>query len=404
MKTDDPPTLLRDLRRLADLDVRDEQLRSELRALLLERARPRPVEDRRRRWHVQPRLSLAVGLAGAAIAAVIAVFGLVGTSGTASADAVLRRAAAVRFAPEQAVHLDYNVQRTLNGRPSTGTGDVWVETDANGTPTLVAETVSLRGTPSAAAQLVERAIETPAGVYAYHANDNAIEIPSHAVGPPETPTVPLPAFLLNGATVAQRLQQLGADAQGGARLLGQQTLDGFTVDAIQVVGWPDSGLRPIFYFDALTHLLRGFDVTDNAESWQVRFVSEQTTRADAVPSSTFKLNAPANAKVQLTGPAVDVLARLCPTNNLKLLLAQGQTLLTACRSTTPGLTEDALVTALAESSKTDIDAALAAGQITQAQAAQALATLQTQLRAFVTASQPAPGTGPEKTATTPGGK
>jgi hypothetical protein len=270
----------------------------------------------------------------------------------------------------------------------------------------VAETITLRATPSAAAQLVERAVETPAGVYAYHADDNAIEIPSHAAGPPRGPTVPLPAFLLNGATVAQRLQQF-ADAQGGARLLGQRTLDGVTVDAIQVDGWPDPESKPIFYFDAQTHLLRGFDVTNtdpsHAESWQVRFASEQTTRADAVPSSTFKLNAPADAKVQPTGPAPDVLARLCPAN-LKLFLIQGKTLLTACQSTTPGLTEDALVTALAGSSKTDIDAAVAAGQITQAQAAQAFATLQTQLRAFVTASQPAPGSGPAGTATTKGGK
>jgi hypothetical protein len=342
---------------------------------------------------------------------VVAVFGLAGTAGPASAEAVLRRAGAVRFAPEQAVHLVYSVEQTFNGGTSTGIGDVWVETDANGTPTLVAETLSRRTLPSAPARLVERDIETPAGVYTYDADRNTIEISSDTVSSLSLhSTVPLPAFLFNGATVAHLLQQLGTAAQGGARLLGQRTLDGFTVDAVQVDGWPNGGSkRTIFYFDAQSHLLRGFDVTTtdpsyDAASWQVRLASEQTTRADATPSSTFKLNAPADAKLQAPGPSQDVLARLCPAN-LKLIFAQGESLLTACRSTTPGLTEDALVTALAGSVKTDLDAAVAAGQITQAQAAQALATQQTQLRAFVTTSQPSAGTGlSKKPPTTSGGK
>jgi hypothetical protein len=411
MKNDAPPTLLRDLRQFVDFDERDEQLRNELRALLLERARPLGVPKGRQRWPLRLRLGFAVALAGAAIAAAVAVLGLAGTAGTASAETVLRHAAAVRFAADEAVHLDYSVQVTLSARTSSGTGDVWVETDANGTPTLVAETLSLRKLPSAPPQLVERAIETPAGVYTYAAGHNAIEIPSHTVSslPPQSPTVPLPAFLFNGATVAQRLQQLGAGAQGGARLLGQRTLDGFTVDAIQVDGWPNGdSLRTIFYFDAQSHLLRGFDVANtdasyDAASWQVRLASEQTTRADSVPSSTFKLNAPADAWVQTAGSAGDVLARLCPAN-LKPLLIQGQSLLTACRSTTPGLTEDALVAALSGSSKTDLDSAVAAGQITPDQAAQALASQQTQLRAFVTGSRPAADAGSTGTATTSGGK
>jgi hypothetical protein len=412
MKTDNPPTLLRELRRLADLDERDERLRSELRALLLERARPRPVQERRprRRWQLRPRLSLAVGLAAAAIAAVVAVFGLAGTAGRASAEAVLRRAGAVRFGPDQAVHLVYSAQQTANGETSAGSGDVWVETDANGTPILVAESFSRRTPPSAPARLVERAIETPAGVYTYDAEHNTIVIPSQKASSlsPHSPTVPLPAFLFNGATVAHLLQQLGTAAQGGARLLGQRTLDGVAVDAVQVDGWPDGGSRVIFYFDTESHLLRGFDVTStdpssDAASWQARLASEQTTPAEATPPSTFKLNAPADANVQPPGPGSDVLARLCPTN-LKLFLVQGQSLLTACRSKTPGLTEDALVAALVASIKTDLDAAVAAGVITQAQAAHALVTQQTQLRAFVTTSGPPPAPGQQKTATTSAGK
>jgi hypothetical protein len=164
----------------------------------------------------------------------------------------------------------------------------------------------------------------------------------------------------------------------------------------------------IFYFDTESHLLRGFDVTNtdpssDAASWQARLASEQTTPADATPPSTFKLNAPANASIQPPDPDSDVLARLCPAN-LKLFILQGKSLLTACQSKTPGLTEDALVAALAASIKTDLDAAVAAGVITQAQAAQALATQQTQLRAFVTASGPPPAPAGQKTATTSGGK
>ncbi len=189
----------------------------------------------------------------------------------------------------------------------------------------------------------------------------------------------------------------------GARLLGQRTLDGSTVDAVQVDGWPDGGSSVIFYFDTDSHLLRGFDVTNtdpssDAASWQARLASERTMPADATPPSTFKLNAPANANVQPPGPDSDVLTRLCPAN-LKLFIIRGESLLTACQSKTPGLTEDALVAALAASIKTDLDAAVAAGVITQAQAAQALATQQTQLRTFVTTSGPPPAPAQQKTAT-----
>jgi len=405
MKSETTPTLLRELRQLAELDQRDEQLRDNLRALVLERASSPSVPEPRRWSSARPRLGLAAAFAAAAIGAAVTFFGLVGGAGRASAEVVLRHAAAIRFAPNQAVHLVYNVEMTLDGRTSSGTGDVWVQADANGAPSQVAETLALRKVPAAPEQLVERDIETPAGVYTYDASHNAIEIPTQTAGslPPQAPTVPLPAYLFDGATVAERLQQLAAGAQGGARLAGQQTIDGVAVDAIEVERWPNGRtLRTTFYFDADSHLLRGFDIestdpTYDAASWQVRLASHETD-ANPLPASTFTLNAPADAWVQAPGPAKDALVRLCPAN-LKLALAQGESLLAACKAATPGLREDELVAALSGTTEADLDAAVKAGQITPAQATQAFTAEQSQLRDFVTGNRPIVSGAPKTTTT-----
>jgi hypothetical protein len=87
--------------------------------------------------------------------------------------------------------------------------------------------------------------------------------------------------------------------------------------------------------------------------------------------------------VQVPPFAMDAVASLCPPG-IKPLLVQGESLLDVCRSTTPGLTEDALLSALSGSAKADLDAAVAAGQITGAQADQALVAQRAQLREFVT--------------------
>jgi hypothetical protein len=390
-------TLLRDLRGLSALDERDARLHDELRALLIEQAQTsaEPVTAhlprRPRRW---PRLSVAAAVAGAAAVATLTVVAVYGGAGPASAQTVLRKAAAVRFAADQAIHLDYSVQLTRDGRNASGSGDVWVKTDAAGQPTDVAETFSLSKIASAPLQLVERDIETPAGVYIYHATDNAIEILHQRVSslPTQSPTVPLPGFLFNGATVAQLLQQLSRGPTGGARLVGQTTIDGYSVDVVQVDNWPDGGTRTIFYFDANDHLLRGFDFSntdpshDNG-SGRVRLTSTTQTSAATMPASTFQLNAPADASVQPPGVDGTVLARLCAAN-LKQLLLQGQTLLQACTAATPGLTEQALITALLGSTQADLDAAVAAGQITRDQAARALAAEQAQLHDFITQTAP----------------
>lgn len=405
MNDDRQTTLLRDLRGLSALDERDERLHDEVRSLLIEQAQTsaEPVTARlprrSRRW---PRLGVAAAVAGAAAVATVTVLAVYGGTGPASAQTVLRKAAAVHFAADQAIHLDYSVQLTRGGSNASGSGDVWVKTDAAGQPTDVAETFSLSKSASAPPQLVERDIETSSGAYIYHATDNAIEILHQRVSslPTQSPTVRVPGFLFNGATVAQVLQQLSRGSTGGARLVGQTTIDGHSVDAVQVDNWPDPGTRTIFYFDANDHLLRGFDFSntdpshDNG-SGRVRLTSTTQTSVATVPASTFQLNAAADASVQAPEPDNTVLARLCPGNLKQLLLQRGQTLLQACTAATPGLTEQALITALLGSTQADLDAAVAAGQITRDQAARALAAEQAQLHDFITQTAPkGPGSTP----------
>src|SRR5262249_42203643 len=111
------------------------------------------------------------------------------------------------------------------------------------------------------------------------------------------------------------------------------------------------------------------------------------TSAASTPASTFQLNAPADATVQLPGVEGTVLARLCAAN-LKQLLLQGKTVLQACSGTTRGLTEQALMTALLAATRADLNIAVAARQITRDQAARALAAEQAQLHEFITQSAP----------------
>jgi hypothetical protein len=393
MMTNGPSTLFVDLRSLVELDERDSELNAALRAQLVDRAHQHDTDElRSSRRRVRPRWRTAAALAAAVVAAAAVSVSLVGGAGKASAQAVLRRAAAVRFGADQGLHFLYSVDVTRAGRSSAGTGDVWVETDGAGVPTQVAETLRLSKEASDPPLLVTRDVQTPAGVYSYDTGDNAILVPSSDDpnwSGRQAPTVPLPAFLFNGATVAQRLQELAAGAEGGAQLVGRQTLDGVPVDVVEVDGWPNGdALRTSFYFDAQSHVLRGFDVvgTDpshDTASWRVRLVSNATTSSESVPAGTFTLGAPTDAWVQVPPFAMDAVASLCPPG-IKPLLVQGESLLDVCRSTTPGLTEDALLSALSGSAKADLDAAVAAGQITGAQADQALVAQRAQLREFVT--------------------
>ena len=73
------------------------------------------------------------------------------------------------------------------------------------------------------------------------------------------------------------------------------------------------------------------------------------------------------------------------TVTAKSLLRSGQSLLAACQATAPGVTAANLVAALAASDKAALDAAVAAGVLTPAQAASYLSQVQNQLTTWVTA-------------------
>jgi hypothetical protein len=398
MKIDQPTPLLRDLLDLSEPDARDEQLRAAVRErLIAQAAQATPAVQLRPRRRARSRLGLAAALAATLAAALALGVAFLGGAGGASAQTVLRRAAAVRLGADQGADFSYSVQRTLSDRTTAGSAEVWIETGSDGTPTRVAETLVIAKDPAGPPVLANRHIETRAGTYSYDQDQNTISVSSGddlSWSTRATPTVPLPAYLFNGATVAQGLQELGQSGQAGVRLLGQQTVDGVTVDAVQVDGWPDGGsLRATFYFDADSHLLRGFDVvnteaSDNAPSYQVRLTRTETMAAAAVPAGTFTLNAPAGALVEPPPPDTDALSRLCPEfGNGKELLAQGETVLQICQASNPGMTEDELVAALLASPKADLDAAVAAGQITAAQAAVGIAAEKAELEQFVTTSK-----------------
>jgi hypothetical protein len=140
--------------------------------------------------------------------------------------------------------------------------------------------------------------------------------------------------------VAQSLSTLAHVSPRHVRLLPQQSLDGVTVDVIEVDGWTDApAQRTIFYFDANSYVLRGFDATSLDPSypmptWQARLTSETAMAASAVPPQTFALDAPAIATVaplDLGGPAFSTFAAtvtaIChSTVNAKSLLCSGQSL------------------------------------------------------------------------------
>jgi hypothetical protein len=170
-------------------------------------------------------------------------------------------------------------------------------------------------------------------------------------------------------------------------------IDGVTVDAIQVDGWPNgASIASTLYFDAGTHLLRGFDShgTDpsyDSPVWSVRLAQETSGPRATAPADAFPLDAPPSAQVDPPPPAAGALPRLCGRQP-KLLLASGQTLLDACRTGHRGLTQDALQNALIGTAAQDLAAAVKAGAITRTQADAALQAQRTQIIQMLTGARP----------------
>ncbi len=135
------------------------------------------------------------------------------------------------------------------------------------------------------------------------------------------------------------------------------------------------------------------DPTYPTPAWQARLRSYETMAATVVPPHTFTLDAPATASIapfDLGGPAFSTFAAAvtatCHSSvNVKLLaFRSGQSLLTACQVTAPGMTAADLVAALSAPDKAALDAAVAAGVLTPAQAVNYLTKLQTWFTTWIT--------------------
>lgn len=359
--------------------------------------RPSPVMRGRRLARTR-----LVPLAAALLLALSGVAGYLRlqTPATASAQVILHRAAAVlRLAPDQVAHATYSVAVSAASSAKgagglTGTADVWVQADASGVPTRSAQTLT-----TAKAGTYSRFIQIGSHSYAYNPElrgDNVIVLD----GTRGRPSWLLPADVFDGASVTQQLSALAAQSPQRVQLLPQQTLDGHAVDVIEVDGWINRpAQRTIFYFDAQSYALRGFDASSLDPSyamptWQARLLSATSLPAAAVPPGTFTLNAPATAQVarpDLGDPAafqtlLAAYASACHSGadtNLKALLRYSQSLLAACQASAPGMTEDNLVAALAAPGQASLDAAVAAGQLTPAQSAASLAALQAWLSTWL---------------------
>jgi hypothetical protein len=404
-------TVLEDLRELGEPDARDERFRETLAEILLVSAltskrrldhQPSNPTDRRRSG--LPRSAASRGRRFGAVAVpalAIAVFVLVvslpfGGHGGASAEMLLRRAAAITFEPNQARHLVYDVTMTLAGHVATGTGEIWIATDAAGKAVRATETLRLTKSAAAPQMVVERDQQTALGTYTYDGTHNTIVIPSRndpGWSARSTPTLPLPVYLLDGATVAQRVADFAAQGAAHVRLLPERMIDGVTVDPVRVDGWPNgASIATTLYFDAGTHLLRGFDSHGSDPSydspvWRVRLSDQTSAPRATAPADAFPLDAPPSAQVQPPPPAIGALPRLCG-DQPKLLLASGRPLLDACHRQHPGLTEDALVNALVGNAPQDLAAAVKAGAITRSQADAALGAQRTQVIAMLTSNRP----------------
>lgn len=393
------PSVLEALGALGEPDTRDERFRAELAAVLLarassdqERLRTRPPVSRRRERRVRPAAALATLLVAVVLVAGFVVAG----HRSASAEALLRRVAAVAFAPNQARHLVYEVTMTLSGRVTKGTGEIWIATGAAGKPPEVSDTLRLAKARSAPPLVVERDTQTRLGTYTYDATHNAIIVPSRndpSWSTRESSTLPLPLYLFDGTTAAQRLADFASRGAARVRLLSKRTVDGVTVDAVRADGWPNGdAIRTTFYFDADTHLLRGFDsqgvnASSNSPVWHVRLVRQSEGPRDAAPKDVFALSAPPSAQVQPPPPAMAALMQLC-RSELKPLLSRGETLTDACRAANSGVSQDALMRALVGSARQDLAAAVAARAITPSQARAALQAQRTQIITTISAHRP----------------
>jgi hypothetical protein len=203
----------------------------------------------------------------------------------------------------------------------------------------------------------------------------------------------VPPEIFSGVSVAQDLRAIAAQSPQRVQALAPQTIHGQQVDVVQVTGWANRpAQQSTFYFDSQSFVLRGFRLASTDPSytnptWQAWLVTDDSLAASAVPVHTFTLNAPVGARAEFRGgPTLATFAAACHAAAVTKGQFQSgkQTPLAICQATSPGMTADALATALIAPERAQFDAALAAGQITPAQESDSLAVLHRQLSAWVT--------------------
>jgi hypothetical protein len=390
-----------DLRSLEDkltqraTNEREQPFKDELRQRLLNTAAAMPhTPPRRRSLRIggylssprRARIALAtVTVAALALTGVLSLTSLTSQGplsgpGSASAQIILHRVAATTLAPGQAAHFAYTITLTAS-KPTinaSGTIDLWYEITADGASRSL-QTLTLSKAPGLPAQLYGRYLQLGDQLYAYDAERNLILLPSERN---DISVIVLPNAAFDGATLARTLEPLAAG--GKARLLPRQTLNGTPVDPVQVDGALDEpGLRATFYFDAQSHLLRGFDATSidpsyPTPSWHIRLTTTSATPAGSVPAGAFDLAAPTTTPIEPPPLNKQTLFAVC--SHRLTQQTKPATILAACQTANPHLTPTQILNALTQDTKTQLDTALHAGLITTNQANTALTAAQAQIQ------------------------
>jgi hypothetical protein len=410
MRPDNPEIvheLESDLHRLGDPDPRDELLRVLIRERLQTNASATPQSQSR----ALPRtlrlraVAIAAGVATVAVVSYASLSGGAALTGPAPASAatILRDAAAVTVPAGDVEHLVYSIGTSgASGVDASraGTVDVWMNPSAR--PAISVQTVDLGGSVKAGSAKVGRFVQLGGDLYGYDMGRNALALPTARNA---APAIVLPNIVYDGAELAQTIGQLAAS---GSRVtaLPSETLGGVGVDVVQADGVLNRpALRLTLYFDARTHVLRGFDAGSSDPSyptptWKVRLLSSTTVPASRVPGGTFTLTLAPGFRVLATptaslpsscgpgkvgGSRSDVApsAATMPDQQSTTPVASLISPLAVCQQHDPSITAHQLVALLAQRSNSQLQAAADAGVLSRRDAATARATLESQLASFV---------------------
>ncbi len=215
-----------------------------------------------------------------------------------AAQATLNRAVTTlrATAANRALHAVYTVTATGTTATPPTTIDEWTLGDATGA--IAKATLAFS---DGAGHLESRTVLTGDAATTYNVGANSV-----MTGTVDRSALPTPLDAAALAQVVQQAQQNGQDA----RLLPADTLDGATVQVVEIDRTSDDTARPHqiikLYIDAHTSIVRGLDfaTTDAAgavlSTTTLRLATFEAVDPSVVPANTFTLRAPASARVILT--------------------------------------------------------------------------------------------------------